>query len=113
MSELFYAPDCARDCDICDHADPYTFFDPEFDPDTPPELFKQAAHTLTLERLKKLAEQSRSTVKGVKEAAKRLWAGAKDKVKAKLAEQARAQAEDDMFLETYRRFSPPNDRLLG
>jgi hypothetical protein len=113
MSELFYAPDCPDDCDICGLGDPYTYFDPTFDPTMTPEEFKQAAHTMTLDRLKKLAEGSRAKCKTAKEAAKKAWASAKAKVKAKLADKTRPRTEDDMFIGTYRRFSQPHDRLLG
>jgi hypothetical protein len=113
-----YAPECRAQCDICSFGldNPYVYFeDTFFEPTMTPDEFKQVAHTMTLDRLKQLAEQSRAACKTVKEAAKQAWASAKTRLMAKLAAGRKSQTEeeDELLIGTYRRFPQPHDRLLG
>jgi hypothetical protein len=80
-----------------------------------PDEFKQVAHTMTLDRLKQLAEESRAVCKSVKEAAKKAWAGARSQLKAKPAAGSKTQREeeDELLIGTYHRFSQPHNVLLG
>jgi hypothetical protein len=110
----FYAPDCPNyDCDICAFIPTY-FDDPLFEPAMTRDEFKQVAHSMTLDRLRKLAEQSRAACKKGKEAAKKFWASAIEKLKAQFDKtEDKTAKEDRLILGAYRRFSPSDDRLLG